>query len=80
MRFAPGRPPAALEAIAGSVAETLSNPIAVVRQCTNPECGLYFVDESPSQSRRWCSRSRCGQHGTVERRRRSRPAPLVGEG
>jgi predicted RNA-binding Zn ribbon-like protein len=80
MRFAPGRPPTALEAIAGSVAETLSNPLAAVRQCTNPECGLFFVDESPNQSRRWCSRSRCGLTGGVERRRRSRPTPLVGEG
>lgn len=80
MRFAPGRPPTALEAIAGSAAGTLSNPLAMVRQCTNPECGLYFVDESPNQSRRWCSRSRCGLRGGFERRRRSRPTPLVGEG
>ena len=56
------------------------NPLAKVRQCTNPECGLYFVDESPNQSRRWCSRSRCGLRGGFERRRRSRPTPLVGEG
>lgn len=79
IRFAPSRQPSALEAIARSVAETLSNRVAVVRSCANPECGLYLMDDSSSQSRRFCSPSRCGAHGRTERRRRSRPTPLVNE-
>lgn len=79
LRFSPGRPPAALEAVAHSVAQTLANPVASVRRCANPECGLFLLDDSPSQSRRWCSRSRCGNRGQIERRRRTRPAPLVTE-
>jgi predicted RNA-binding Zn ribbon-like protein len=79
LRFAPARPPTALEAVARSVAETLANPVAVVRACANPECGLYLMDDSPNQTRRWCSPSRCGVRGRTERRRRSRPTPLVSE-
>lgn len=79
IRFAPSRQPAALEAIAHSVAETLANPLALVRICANPECGLYLIDDSSNQSRRWCSQSRCGLRGRTERRRRSRPTPLVNE-
>jgi predicted RNA-binding Zn ribbon-like protein len=80
LQFAPSRPPTALEAIALSAAETLANPVAVVRHCANPDCRLFFADESPAQERRWCSRSRCGQRGRIERRRRTRPAPLLAEG
>ncbi len=79
VRFAPARPPSALEAIARSAAETLANPLAFVRLCANPECGLFVVDDSPHQDRRWCSRSRCGLGGRVERRRRTRPTPLVAD-
>ena len=79
LRFAPARPPSALEAIARSAAETLANPLAIVRLCGNPECGLFIEDDSPHQDRRWCSPSRCGLGGRVERRRRTRPTPLVAE-
>ncbi|HXG45250.1 MAG TPA: CGNR zinc finger domain-containing protein [Gemmatimonadales bacterium] len=80
IRFAPHRAATAFEAIAGSAARTLAHPVAVVRRCAAPDCGLFFVDESPTQSRRWCSR-RCGQRGRVERRRVSpRLTPLVTEG
>ena len=79
IRFAPSRQPTALEAIAHSVAETLANPLAIVRSCANAECGLYLIDDSPNQSRRWCSQSRCGARGRTERRRRSRPTPMVNE-
>lgn len=79
VRFAPGRQPTALEAIARSVAETLANPLSILRSCANPECGLYLIDDSPSQGRRWCSPSRCGVRGRTERRRRSRPTPMVNE-
>ncbi len=81
LRFQAVRPPSALEAVARSAAQTLANPVASVRRCANPACGLFFADESPSQSRRWCSRSRCGQTGRIERRRNTpRPTPLVTEG
>jgi predicted RNA-binding Zn ribbon-like protein len=79
-RFAPNRPPTALEAIAQSAAQTLANPLSVVRHCANPGCALYFADDSPNQTRRWCSRSRCGQRGRIERRRATRPTPLLSEG
>jgi predicted RNA-binding Zn ribbon-like protein len=78
LRFIPARPPTALEAVARSVGETLARPVMAVRRCANPACGLFFADESPQLSRRWCGRG-CGQMGKVERRRTARPAPLVGE-
>jgi predicted RNA-binding Zn ribbon-like protein len=80
LHFAPSRSPSSLEAVALSAAETLANPLIVVRHCANPDCGLFFTDQSPGQGRRWCSRSRCGQRGRVERRRTTRPAPLLAEG
>lgn len=79
IRFAPGRPPAALEAIARSAAETLATPVVVVRVCANPACGLYLLDASTGQGRRWCSVRRCGSSGRPERRRRSRLTPLVSD-
>ncbi len=80
VRFAPSRPPSALEAIAQSAAQTLANPLLLTRQCANPDCGLFFADETVNQSRRWCSRSRCGQQGRIERRRGNRITPIVAEG
>jgi predicted RNA-binding Zn ribbon-like protein len=80
VRFQPGRPPGALEAVARSAAESLSHTLLVIRRCANPECQLFFGDESPNHSRRWCSPARCGQRGRVERRRTSRPTPLITEG
>ena len=77
LKFAPARPPSAVEAIARSAADALANPLAIVRVCANPECGLFLMDDSPSQGRRWCSRTRCGPRGRIERRRRTRPTPLV---
>lgn len=79
IRFAPNRPPSALEALARSAAQTLASPLAAVRRCANPECVLFFVDDSPEQGRRWCSGSRCGLRGRFERRRRTRPAPLLAD-
>jgi predicted RNA-binding Zn ribbon-like protein len=77
LRFAPGRSFSALEAIAHSAAHTLINPLLTVRLCANPECGAFLLDDTPNQSRRWCTRSQCGEHGRFERRRGTRPAPLV---
>lgn len=79
MRFAPGRSPNALEAIAHSVAVTLASPAATIRRCANPNCALYLMDDSSTQSRRWCSRARCGQGTRVERRRNTRLTPVVAE-
>jgi len=70
--FTPIRPPAALDAIARSAALTLSNPGAVVRECSGDDCSLFFVDTSPNHSRRWCSTATCSQKLRVERRRTSR--------
>lgn len=80
LRFGPNRPPTALEAIALSAAQTLANPVLAVRRCANPACKLYFADDSANQTRRWCSRTRCGQVGQIERRRTTRRAPMLSEG
>jgi len=80
LRFAPGRPPSALEAIAQSAAQLLADPLILTRQCANPDCGLYFADDTLNQSRRWCSRTLCGQRGRIERRRGTRITPIVAEG
>jgi predicted RNA-binding Zn ribbon-like protein len=69
MHFAPSRPPAALEAIARSAAATLTDTTVLVRRCAGETCSLFFTDDSPSQSRRWCSAAVCGINGKVERRR-----------
>ena len=79
IRFAPGRPPSALEAIARSAAETLADPLALIRSCANPECGLFLLDDAAHQIRRWCSPARCGRMGRTERRRRSRPTPIISD-
>lgn len=80
LRFAPGRPPGALQSIAASAARTLADPLVLVRRCADPACGLFFLDESPGQTRHWCGRVHPGQPGRVERRRASRLTPLVADG
>jgi predicted RNA-binding Zn ribbon-like protein len=70
--FSPVRTATALDAIARSVATTLSDPEAIVRQCSGTGCTLYFVDSSPNHSRRWCSSATCGKQLRVDRRRTSR--------
>ena len=69
LRFAPVRPPAALEAIARSAAATLAETGTAVRRCAGESCSLFFTDDSPTGSRRWCVASVCGQDARVERRR-----------
>lgn len=66
------RTAAAMEAIARSAAVTLSDPEAVVRQCSGAACTLFFVDSSPNHSRRWCSSATCGKQMRVDRRRTAR--------
>ena len=70
--FSQVKAPSALDAIARSAATTLSDPEAVVRQCSGAACTLFFVDASPNHSRRWCSSATCGKQLRVERRRTAR--------
>ena len=69
LQFAPGRPLSPLEAIARSAAATLADRSAVVRRCAGETCSLFFIDASPTRSRRWCSAAACGANLRVERRR-----------
>jgi predicted RNA-binding Zn ribbon-like protein len=69
LRFAPARRPTVLEAIAHSAAATLAEPTLFVRRCAGESCSLFFTDDSPNQSRRWCSATVCGREVRVERRR-----------
>jgi predicted RNA-binding Zn ribbon-like protein len=69
LRFAPERRPAVLQAIAQSAAASVADSLRFVRRCAGEGCSLFFSDDSPNQSRRWCSIAVCGQQMTVERRR-----------
>ena len=69
LRFAPARRPPLLVAIAQSAAATLAQPLLFVRRCAGEGCSLFFTDDSPNQSRRWCSAALCGREVRVERRR-----------
>ena len=72
LHFAPARPLAALEAIARSAARTLADVGTAVRRCAGETCSLFFTDNSPTGSRRWCDAATCGLNGRVERRRGNR--------
>jgi predicted RNA-binding Zn ribbon-like protein len=69
LRFAPARRPPLLQAIAQSAAATLATPLTFVRRCAGEGCSLFFTDDSPTQSRRWCSMEVCGREVRIERRR-----------
>ncbi len=69
LRFAPVRRPSLLEAIAQSAAAGLADPLLLIRRCAGECCSLFFTDDSPNQSRRWCNVAVCGRQVTVERRR-----------
>ena len=69
LRFAPVRRPTLLEAIAQSAAAGLADPLLFIRRCAGESCSLFFTDDSPSQSRRWCHAAVCGREVKVERRR-----------
>ena len=68
-RFAPERRPAILQAIAQSAAASLADSLRFVRRCAGEGCSLFFSDDSPHQSRLWCSIAVCGRQLKVERRR-----------
>ena len=69
LRFAPTRRPPLLSAIAQSAAATLAEPLISVHRCAGEGCSLFFTDDSPNQSRRWCNAAVCGREVRVERRR-----------
>jgi predicted RNA-binding Zn ribbon-like protein len=69
LHFAPARPLSPLEAIARSAAATLADRSVAVRRCAGEGCSLFFLDSSPTRSRRWCSPTACGASPRVERRR-----------
>ncbi|HEX5386353.1 MAG TPA: CGNR zinc finger domain-containing protein [Gemmatimonadales bacterium] len=67
--FAPDRAATARIAVARSAADTLTDATRHVRRCAGDPCSLFFLDGSPTQSRRWCSAAHCGGRGRIERRR-----------
>jgi predicted RNA-binding Zn ribbon-like protein len=69
LRFSPVQRPPVLQAIARSAAVSLADPLLAVRQCAGSGCTLFFTDDSPTQSRRWCSQALCGRDVRIERRR-----------
>lgn len=69
LHFAPTRPLSPLEVIGRSAAATLADHSVVVRRCAGEGCSLFFIDSSPTRSRRWCNPAACGASLRVERRR-----------
>ncbi|MBW7455265.1 CGNR zinc finger domain-containing protein [Paenibacillus sepulcri] len=39
--------------------------LSLVKKCENPECVLYFYDNSKNSTRRWCSQKTCGNRMKV---------------
>jgi predicted RNA-binding Zn ribbon-like protein len=59
-----------------AAAELLVSPLRTrVRECASDICSWLFIDQSPTQRRRWCSMKTCGNRDKArrfyERRRRS---------
>ena len=55
-----------LTAIARNGAELIAEgPRAPIRKCANPDCGLFFYDDSRTGRRRWCSMAVCGNRAKV---------------
>src|SRR5215469_7947825 len=55
-----------LAAIARSAAELVAEGLpAPVKRCANPECRLFFYDDSRTRQRRWCSMAVCGNRHKV---------------
>jgi len=72
VQFTPDREMVGLNAIAHSAAKTLAHKVSRIHQCSSPTCTLYYVDDTPSQSRKWCSVEPCGRLNRPERRRSDR--------
>jgi predicted RNA-binding Zn ribbon-like protein len=69
LQFAPAQAASGIESIARSAAATLADPLTRVRRCGGRDCSLFFTDDSPAGSRRWCDVQVCGRGARVERRR-----------
>ena len=69
LRFSPVRRAPVLQAIARSAAASLADPLLSIRRCAGEGCSLFFTDDSPNQSRRWCDAALCGRDVRIERRR-----------
>jgi len=69
LQFTPSRSSTALETIGRSAAGTLADPVTRVRRCVGQQCSLFFTDDSPTGSRRWCEADVCGRDRQIERRR-----------
>ena len=55
-----------LAAVARSAAEIIAEGSrARLRHCANPDCGLFFYDNSRTRRRRWCSMAVCGNRSKV---------------
>ena len=55
-----------LAAIARSAAELIvEGERAPVKRCANPDCRLFFYDDSRTGQRRWCSMAVCGNRHKV---------------
>lgn len=55
-----------LAAVARSAAEVIAEgDRARLRLCANPQCGLFFSDDSRTHQRRWCSMAVCGNRSKV---------------
>lgn len=69
VQFTPGHSTRASDAIVLSAARGLADSERKVHRCAAEGCGLYFTDDSATQSRKWCSPEACGARHRVERRR-----------
>ncbi|MDQ0061608.1 CGNR zinc finger domain-containing protein [Paenibacillus harenae] len=55
-----------LAPIAQSAMDLFSrNTFSLIKKCGNPECVLYFYDNSKNSTRRWCSQKTCGNRMKV---------------
>jgi predicted RNA-binding Zn ribbon-like protein len=67
-----------LAPIAASVRDLLTDgSLERVRQCSDPACVIFFLDQTKNRSRRWCNMARCGvraKMATYHRRARRRRA------
>jgi len=64
-----------LAAVARSGAEIVAEGAhALLRLCANPQCGLFFYDNSRTHRRRWCSMAVCGNRSKVATFARKHPS------
>ncbi len=69
VQFTPGHSTSAIDAIVLSTARSLADTRKKVHRCAGDGCSLFFIDDSATQSRRWCSIESCGARNRAERRR-----------